>query len=76
MKYHSKKDHVLEFKRYSKASSANDASLVERFAPHCDLSTITLLHQDISAGLQIYDKNNQSWIDVPALEDTILVNTG
>ena len=42
---------------------------------HTDYGSITLLFQDTVGGLQLQQDNGQ-WLDVPAIEDTVLVNTG
>jgi len=43
--------------------------------PHVDLSTISILVQNQSPGFQVRTKDG-SWIDAPALQDCILINTG
>jgi isopenicillin N synthase-like dioxygenase len=44
-------------------------------APHTDSGFVTLLAQDGIAGLQVRARDGQ-WIDVPPLEDSLVVNFG
>lgn len=43
---------------------------------HTDFGAVTLLLQDDSGGLQVYDENGQRWIDAPPLPGTYVVNMG
>eukprot|EP00871_Galdieria_phlegrea_P003367 jgi/Galph1/4030/GphlegSOOS_G2692.1 len=43
---------------------------------HSDYGTITLLFQDTLGGLQIYHASSESWIDVPADNHFVVVNSG
>lgn len=42
---------------------------------HTDYGSITLLFQDTVGGLQL-QQDDGDWFDVPAIEDTVLLNTG
>ncbi|MFK7913217.1 MAG: isopenicillin N synthase family dioxygenase [Pseudomonadales bacterium] len=42
---------------------------------HTDYGSITLLFQDTVGGLQLQQDDGE-WLDVPAIEDTVLLNTG
>lgn len=42
---------------------------------HCDSGLLTLLHQDRGGGLQVRTRD-AAWIDVPFVEDALIVNTG
>ena len=44
-------------------------------APHTDFGTITLLMQDSSGGLQVY-MGNDTWIEAPWIEGSLVVNIG
>jgi isopenicillin N synthase-like dioxygenase len=75
----------------SSSSSSSSVSPTTRMKAHADLSTLTLLSSN-QPGLQIYDPNSNSWLDIPFSsssssspsssgkeeeeENMILVNTG
>lgn len=74
---HNLRDHSLESKVYPALSHEN----LLRFNEHRDLSTLTILTQDVKGGLEVMDNGN--WNAVPSLEDLdddtdvpILVNAG
>lgn len=60
----------------AKAKPFVNSESVVRLDTHKDLSTITLLSQDALGGLEVWDANQQSYIEVPVLEDALLVNAG
>ncbi|MBJ9985991.1 isopenicillin N synthase family oxygenase [Acinetobacter sp. S40] len=43
---------------------------------HTDFGALTLLLQDQQGGLQVWDKNSESWIDAPPIEGTYVINLG
>ncbi len=45
-------------------------------APHTDYGFLTLLVQDDVGGLQVLNKEDGSWIDVPPLRGSIILNSG
>lgn len=47
-----------------------------RLDKHSDLSTITLLAQDVMGGLEVFDEAKQDFVAVPVLEDALLMNAG
>lgn len=47
-----------------------------RLDTHKDLSTITLLSQDLLGGLDVWDEERGNYVEVPVLEDALLVNAG
>lgn len=49
---------------------------VVRLDSHKDLSTITLLSQDALGGLEVWDTDKKEYLEVPVLEDALLVNAG
>ena len=48
-----------------------------RGSSHTDYGTCTLLWRfDDTPGLQVYDRKDKAWIDVPVVENSIVMNTG
>lgn len=45
-------------------------------APHTDFGCLTLLWQDDSGGLEVYDRATRGWIAAPPLPGTLVVNVG
>jgi isopenicillin N synthase-like dioxygenase len=68
---HSRSDSLLELKHYPALKLGADQT---RLVAHADLSSFTLLAQDSMGGLQV--ASEESWIDAPARDDAVLVNTG
>mmetsp|Transcript_18937 Transcript_18937/g.26375 ORF Transcript_18937/g.26375 Transcript_18937/m.26375 type:complete len:367 (-) Transcript_18937:84-1184(-) len=71
---HTCNDHTLELKKYPAISQEFEGSV--RIDEHADLSTFTILIQDAVGGLQIYDMREETWLDVPARPDAVLINSG
>ena len=47
-----------------------------RLDTHKDLSSVTLLVQDAMGGLEVFDNEAQQFVQVPLLDDAVLVNCG
>jgi isopenicillin N synthase-like dioxygenase len=45
-------------------------------APHTDFGCLTLLWQDNSGGLEVYDRKDKRWIDAPPIPGTLVINSG
>lgn len=45
-------------------------------APHTDFGCLTLLWQDNSGGLEVYDRKAKGWIDAPPIPGTLVINSG
>jgi isopenicillin N synthase-like dioxygenase len=45
-------------------------------APHVDFGCLTLLWQDDSGGLEVYDRKAKSWIDATPIPGTLVINSG
>lgn len=58
------------------SSSQTQDEPVVRLDSHKDLSSITLLSQDALGGLEVWDTDKQEYVEVPVLEDALLVNAG
>lgn len=43
---------------------------------HVDSGIMTILYQDKKGGLQVQDRNNSEWYDVPYSENSFVINTG
>ncbi|XP_019161293.1 PREDICTED: gibberellin 2-beta-dioxygenase 8-like [Ipomoea nil] len=70
-RYFSEDTGVLRVHRYPRCLEANRAWGVD---VHTDSSLLTILHQDLVGGLQVY-KDNQ-WIQVKPIPNTLIVNIG
>ena len=71
---HSWHDHVLELKQYPALPLGAEQM---RLPDHADLTSLSILVQDASCGLQVWDDDvAKDWLDVPAFGDQVLVNTG
>jgi isopenicillin N synthase-like dioxygenase len=58
----------------SVSSSVKNDGAVVRMKPHTDMSSITLLTQNETGGLQMYA--DDAWIAIPKIPNCIFVNTG
>ncbi len=45
-------------------------------APHTDFGCITLLWQDDSGGLEVYDRKAKRWLDATPIPGTMVINSG
>lgn len=63
-------------KPFIPSSSQTQDEPVVRLDSHKDLSSITLLSQDALGGLEVWDTDKQEYVEVPVLEDALLVNAG
>ena len=45
-------------------------------AEHTDMGFLTILKQDDSGGLEVYDKSSEKWVSAPPIENTFVVNIG
>nr|GMD61241.1 gibberellin 2-beta-dioxygenase 8 [Ipomoea batatas] len=70
-KYFSEDTGILRVYRYPRCLEANRAWGVEE---HTDSSLLSILHQDLVGGLQVY-KDHQ-WIQVNPIPNTLIVNIG
>ena len=43
---------------------------------HVDLTSLTLLAQDVPGGLEVWDDKEEEWLQVPVFTDSILLNAG
>lgn len=69
-------DHVLRLLHYPAVPKAVlDTAPAVRAGSHTDYGTVTLLFQDMSGGLQVKTPE-EVWIDIPPIEDAIVINAG
>ncbi|KAL1892619.1 hypothetical protein Sste5346_006904 [Sporothrix stenoceras] len=54
----------------------SDAKLTRGIGAHTDFGAITLLLQDDVDGLQVWDKNTSTWVDVEPVKGAYVVNLG
>jgi isopenicillin N synthase-like dioxygenase len=47
-----------------------------RKGPHSDWGSLTILYQDGTGGLEVFDRRSGGWVDVPVLAGTFVVNIG
>ncbi len=47
-----------------------------RKGPHSDWGTLTVLYQDDTGGLEVLDRHNDQWLDVPVVPGSFVVNIG
>jgi isopenicillin N synthase-like dioxygenase len=47
-----------------------------RKGPHSDWGSLTILYQDGTGGLEVFDRRSDGWVDVPVIEGTFVVNIG
>ena len=45
-------------------------------AEHTDMGFLTILKQDDSGGLEVYNKTSETWVSAPPIENTFVVNIG
>lgn len=67
-------DEGLSIMRLNNYPSCQQPNLVLGTGPHCDPTSITLLHQDQVGGLQVFSDNK--WHFVPPLPNAFVVNIG
>lgn len=77
--FHRNRDHNLEVKLYPRfrASTADDRQGDgNRLDVHKDLSSVTLLAQDVMGGLEVLDARTDEFVAVPSIDDGVCVNAG
>lgn len=47
-----------------------------RKGPHSDWGSLTVLYQDDTGGLEVFDRRSDDWIDVPVVPGAYVVNIG
>lgn len=47
-----------------------------RKGPHSDWGSLTILYQDDVGGLEVLDRKSDTWMPVPTIADTFVVNVG
>eukprot|EP01084_Bolivina_argentea_P256295 431449_1 len=67
--YYNENDFVCS----SNDCGSHDSLLLQ---PHTDFLVLTMGFQDANGGLEVWDKKNKKWIDVPYVKDTMIVNIG
>jgi len=58
---------------YYNQDNADDGLLLQ---PHTDFMSLTMGFQDEFGGLEVWDKSNKQWIELPYIEGTMIVNIG
>lgn len=64
-------DSIMRLNHYPRCQTPN---LTLGTGPHCDPTSLTILHQDDVGGLQVF--HNKQWLSIPPREDTLVVNIG
>jgi isopenicillin N synthase-like dioxygenase len=71
---------TLRFNYYPNQSKPVEISKQDGVAlgceTHVDSGIFTVLYQDKKGGLQVQNRNNKKWYDVPFNKNTLIVNTG
>ena len=71
---------TLRFNFYSNQSKPIEVSKEDGVAlgceTHVDSGIFTILYQDKKGGLQVQNKKNKKWYDVPFNKNALVVNTG
>ena len=71
---------TLRFNFYSNQSKPVEVSKQDGVAlgceTHVDSGVFTILYQDKKGGLQVQNRNNKKWYDVPYNKNALIVNTG
>jgi isopenicillin N synthase-like dioxygenase len=75
LRAHDRRDFVLEAKLYAWPAEGGDDDDEVLFAPHADLTSLTLLYAE-GAGLQAWDEERAEWWPVGSSKGELVVNTG
>lgn len=68
---------VYLFRAFNYPSRSNHKSVSEwGVAEHTDMGFLTLLKQDNSGGLEIFNEQSKNWIPAPPIDKTFVVNIG
>lgn len=70
-------DNTLRLLRYPSVpiTSLSDET-TRRAGAHCDYGSITLLLQDGTGGLEVFDSSKNEFVKATPIPDTIIVNVG
>lgn len=64
-------DSIMRLNHYPRCQTPN---LTLGTGPHCDPTSLTILHQDDVCGLQVF--HNKRWLSIPPRKDALVVNIG
>ncbi|KAL6400226.1 2og-fe oxygenase [Ilyonectria robusta] len=67
---------TMRLLHYPTQPKDGDDKLTRGIGAHTDFGAITMLLQDTVDGLQVWDKQNETWIDVAPTEGAYVVNLG
>lgn len=75
--YHHRADNQIRLSHYPSVIKTDSNLLVNRFSPHTDFSTFTILFQDQEAGLEIEDRfKADHFIPIPSIPNTVILHVG